>query len=40
MFAFYFAKEKDAGISHSEFSIGGYNSDRIDGDIHYHKVID
>ncbi|CAD8138923.1 unnamed protein product [Paramecium octaurelia] len=38
-FAFYFAKDAN-DISHSEFTLGGYNPSHVDGDIHYHKVID
>ncbi|CAD8135197.1 unnamed protein product [Paramecium pentaurelia] len=38
-FAFYFAKDAN-DISHSEFIMGGYNPSHVDGDIHYHNVID
>ena len=38
-FAFYFAKDAN-DITHSEFTIGGYNPVHADGDIHYHEVVD
>ncbi|CAD8059709.1 unnamed protein product [Paramecium sonneborni] len=38
-FAFYFAKDAN-DIAHSEFTLGGYNPSHVDGDIHYHDVID
>ena len=39
MFSFYFAKEEE-GSEKSEFTLGGYNPDHVDGDIHWHKVVD
>ncbi|CAD8061543.1 unnamed protein product [Paramecium sonneborni] len=38
-FAFYLAKDAN-DISHSEFTLGGYNPSHVDGDVHYHNVID
>lgn len=39
MFAFYLTNDAN-DVSHSEFSLGGYNEAHVDGDIHYHKVVD
>ena len=39
-FSFYFAKDANDDSSHSEFTLGGYNPSHIDGEIHYHDVID
>ncbi|CAD8190907.1 unnamed protein product [Paramecium octaurelia] len=38
-FAFYFAKDPN-DITHSEFTLGGYNQAHVDGEINYHNVID
>lgn len=38
-FAFYFAKDAN-DIAHSEFTIGGYNPQHVDGEIEFHDVID
>jgi cathepsin D len=39
MFSFYLTKD-DSDLDKSEFTLGGYNQDHVDGDIHWHKVVD
>ena len=39
MFGFYFQRE-DESMKKSEFTLGGYNADLIEGDVHWHKVVD
>lgn len=41
MFSFFLVKDKDdIDLNKSEFTIGGYNQDHVDGDINWHKVVD
>lgn len=39
MFSFYLTKD-DNNLDKSEFTLGGYNPDHVDGDITWHKVVD
>jgi len=40
MFSFYLTKNDEEGMDKSEFTLGGYNPDHVDGDINWHKVVD